>query len=89
MLLQPFFISISEKGEVTMVLERVITNEIRRWFLLVDAYGKILRETEEKLAELEKIIAELRGIFGSNKNVDGALSHSATIDKSIQVGIPA
>jgi len=62
-----------------MVLERVITNEIRRWSLLVDAYGKILRETEEKLSELEEIMVEIREMFESNKNVD----------KSIQVGIPA
>jgi len=78
-LLRPLFISISEKGEVTMVLENVIMNEIRRWALLVDAYGKLLRETEEKLGELEGIMVELREMFESNKNVD----------KSIQVGIPA
>ena len=60
-----------------MVLERVITNEIRRWSLLVDAYRKILRETEEKLGELEKIMVELREVFESNKNVDKSIQGGA------------
>jgi hypothetical protein len=64
--------------EDLMVFERIMS-ETRRWFALVDTYQRILRDTEEKLNELETIIVELRDMFGSNKNVD----------KSIPARIPA
>jgi hypothetical protein len=64
--------------EDLIVLGRLVS-ETRRWFALVDKYERILRDTEEKLNELEMIIVELKEMFGSNKNVD----------KSIPARIPA
>lgn len=64
--------------EDLIVLERLMS-ETRRWFALVDKYERILRDTEEKLNELETIIVELKEMFGSDKNVD----------KSIPARIPA
>jgi hypothetical protein len=54
--------------EDLMVLERIVS-ETRRWFALTDTYGKILRETEEDLNELARIIAELKELVGSNKKI--------------------
>jgi len=64
--------------EDLIVLGKLVS-ETRRWFALVDTYERILRDTEEKLAELEAIVVELKEMFGSNKNVD----------KSIPTRIPA
>jgi hypothetical protein len=58
--------------EDLMVFEKIVS-DTRRWFALVDTYERILRDTEEKLAELEAIIVELKEMFGSNKNVDKSI----------------
>ena len=54
--------------EDLIVLGRLLS-ETRRWFALVETYEKILKDTEEKLNELETIIVELGRLIGSSKEI--------------------